>query len=102
MSIFFPKIGVFIPVHTLNECGINFPQFNFGFPNTFDKGMMVHHLPTQEAECDSIENELVSAFEKETHREDIEVRIQKVAAKWEISIKDATELITTVDNAQSS
>ena len=102
MSTFFPKIGVFSHVHTLNDCGIHFPQFNFSFPNTFDKGMKVHHLPTHDAKCDSIENETLYVIEKDTHIEDIEVRIQKVASRWEISIKDATELMTTVDNAQSS
>ncbi len=94
MSTFFPKIGVFYPIQATKDSGIHIPKFNISFPNIFGKGKKVHRLPTQEAECDSSANE--------TKEEDIEARIQKVSSKWEISIKDATELVTTVDSAQSS
>tara|TARA_X000000950_G_scaffold237411_1_gene288938 strand:- start:43 stop:351 length:309 start_codon:yes stop_codon:yes gene_type:complete len=102
MSTFFPKIGVFNPVRGPKDYGVHIPKFKISFSNILDKGVKVHNLPAQEAQCDSIENETLCAVEKETHREDIEARIQKVASKWEISIKDATELIRTVDSAQSS
>ena len=94
MSAFFPKIGVFNPIHAPKDSGIHIPKFKISFPNIFGKGMKVHYLPTQESECDSNANE--------TKVEEIEARIQKVASKWEISIKDATELVTTVDSAQCS
>ena len=102
MSTFFPKIGVFNPVQTSKDYGIHSPKFNFSFPNIFGKGPKVHNLPTQEAKCDSNNNETPCAVEKETPGEDIKARIQKVASRWKITIKDATELVTTVDSAQSS
>ena len=94
MSTFFPKIGVFDPIREPKNNGIHIPKLKISFLNILGKGSKIHNFPTQEAENDF--------SSKETQVEDIEVRIQKVASKWEISIKDATELVTTVDNAQSS
>ena len=105
MSTFFPKIGVFNPVQASKDYGIHIPKFNFSFPYICDKGPKVHNLLTQEAEFDSSEKETLCAVEKETketHMEDIEDRIQKVASRWKISIKYATELVINVDSAQSS